>query len=379
MTNGEMLGSGDSQPVAPACARSPKRPSARSSRPCCSRSASASRSTATAGPPRGGRAPTSRPGEPIELAAVDEAAAGRSSPTAMSGPRSAIRRPSSFPIPEYAEPDRRKLNAATIGVNVSAPRAIENFLDMGHFPYVHTDILGAEPHTEVKEYDVEISVDRDEILATRCRFFQPMASTASRGGAEVDYIYRVPHPYCSVLYKSSPLDETRLDVIAVFLQPVDQEHIRAHMMLCVLDEDNEDKVIKRFQQTIFGQDKPILENQFPKRLPLDPRAETPIRADKSAIAYRRWLSQKGVTYGVIPAARLTKRLWRGTNAGHKPRTRWHPIAAAMICRSAMSSMASCSAASSRSGAPTTATSTSGRTAACIAACGCRSASMTGAS
>ncbi|GAA2832216.1 phenylpropionate dioxygenase-like ring-hydroxylating dioxygenase large terminal subunit [Aminobacter aminovorans] len=207
-----------------------------------------------------------------------------------------------FPIPEYAEADRRKLNAATFGVNVSAPRAIENFLDMGHFPYVHTDILGVEPHTEVKEYDVEISVDRDEILATRCRFFQPMASTTSDGGADVDYIYRVPHPYCSVLYKSSPMDETRLDVIAVFLQPVDQEHVRAHMLLCVLDEDNEDKVIKRFQQTIFGQDKPILENQFPKRLPLDPRAETPIRADKSAIAYRRWLSQKGVTYGVIPAA-----------------------------------------------------------------------------
>ncbi|WP_432286622.1 aromatic ring-hydroxylating dioxygenase subunit alpha [Aminobacter sp. BA135] len=207
-----------------------------------------------------------------------------------------------FPIPEYAEADRRKLNAASIGVSVSAPRAIENFLDMGHFPYVHTDILGVEPHTEVKEYDVEISVDRDEILATRCRFYQPMASTTSDGGADVDYIYRVPHPYCSVLYKSSPLDESRLDVIAVFLQPIDQEHVRAHMLLCVLDEDNEDKVIKRFQQTIFGQDKPILENQLPKRLPLDPRSETPIRADKSAIAYRRWLSQKGVTYGVIPAA-----------------------------------------------------------------------------
>jgi len=207
-----------------------------------------------------------------------------------------------FPIPEFDEPDRRKLNAATMGVNISAPRAIENFLDMGHFPYVHTDILGAEPHTEVKEYDVEISTDRDEIVATRCRFFQPMASQVSRGGADVEYIYRVPHPYCSVLYKSSPTDEKRLDVIAIFIQPVDQEHIRAHMMLCVLDADSEDKVIKRFQQTIFGQDKPILENQFPKRLPLDPRAETPIRADKSAIAYRRWLSQKGVTYGVIPAA-----------------------------------------------------------------------------
>lgn len=207
-----------------------------------------------------------------------------------------------FPIPEWDEPDRRRLNAATIGVAVSAPRAIENFLDMGHFPYVHTDILGAEPHTEVKEYDVEVSTERDELLATRCRFYQPMASTASTGGAEVSYIYRVPHPFCSVLYKSSPLDESRLDVIAIFLQPMTEESVRAHMMLCILDDTNEDKVISRFQQTIFGQDKPILENQYPKRLPLDPRAETPIRADKSAIAYRRWLSQKGVTYGVIPAA-----------------------------------------------------------------------------
>ncbi|OMQ34455.1 aromatic ring-hydroxylating dioxygenase subunit alpha [Ensifer sp. 1H6] len=207
-----------------------------------------------------------------------------------------------FAIPEYDETDRRRLNAATFGVNVSAPRAIENFLDMGHFPYVHTDILGVEPHTEVKEYDVDISFERDEILATRCRFYQPMASSASEAGAEVEYIYRVPHPYCSVLYKSSPLDDTRYDVIAVFMQPLNQESVRAHMMLCILDEDNEDKVIKRFQQTIFGQDKPILENQFPKKLPLDPRAETPIRADKSAIAYRRWLSQKGVKYGVIPAA-----------------------------------------------------------------------------
>ena len=206
-----------------------------------------------------------------------------------------------FPIPEYFEPDRRNVSAGTIGVNVSAPRAIENFLDMGHFPYVHTNILGAEPHTEVKEYDVEISAEGDEIIATRCRFFQPRASVASTEGGDIEYIYRVPHPYCSVLYKTSHVDERRLDVIGIFVQPVDQEQIRAHMMLCLVDEDNSDAAIRKFQQLIFGQDKPILENQIPKRLPLDPRAETPIRADKSSVVYRRWLSKKGVTYGVIPA------------------------------------------------------------------------------
>ena len=207
-----------------------------------------------------------------------------------------------FLIREYFETKRRNLNAATIGVHVSAPRAVENFLDMGHFPYVHTGILGAEPHTEVQEYDVEISAEHDEVIATRCRFFQPRASVASTEGGEIEYVYRVPHPYCSVLYKTSHVDANRLDVIGIFIQPVDEVNIRAHMMLSLVDEDNDDTTIRRFQIKIFGQDKPILENQFPKRLPLDPRAETPIRADKSSIAYRRWLSQKGVTYGVIPAA-----------------------------------------------------------------------------
>jgi phenylpropionate dioxygenase-like ring-hydroxylating dioxygenase large terminal subunit len=207
-----------------------------------------------------------------------------------------------FPIPEYAEPDRVNMSCGSIGIHVSAPRAVENFLDMGHFPYVHTDILGAEPHTEVKEYDVEVSEERDEVLATRCRFFQPRAALSATDGMEVEYVYRVPHPYCSVLYKSSPEAPERRDVIAIFLQPVTQERCRAHLLQSMIDSTSTITELRRFQQTIFGQDKPILENQYPKRLPLDPRSETPIRADKSAIAYRRWLSQKGITYGVIPAA-----------------------------------------------------------------------------
>lgn len=207
-----------------------------------------------------------------------------------------------FPIPEYAEPDRKNMSCGSIGVGSSAPRIVENFLDMGHFPYVHTDILGAEPHTEVKEYDVEVCEERDEVLATRCRFYQPRAALSATEGIEVEYIYRVPHPFCSVLYKSCPEDISRQDVIAIFLQPMTGETTRAHLLQSMVDSTNSITELRRFQQTIFGQDKPILENQYPKRLPLDPRAETPIRADKSAIAYRRWLSQKGITYGVIPMA-----------------------------------------------------------------------------
>lgn len=206
-----------------------------------------------------------------------------------------------FSFDELDEPDRVNVISGVFGVNVSAGRAVENFLDMGHFPYVHAGILGEQPHTEVKEYQVDISEEADEVLATQCQFYQPQAAVASKGGAMVDYIYRVPHPNCALLYKSSPNDATRMDVIYIFLQPMSEEQIRAHSGQCVIDNSSSPESIRFFQQTIFGQDRPILENQQPRRLPLDPRAETPIRADKAAIAYRRWLSAKGLRYGVIPA------------------------------------------------------------------------------
>lgn len=208
--------------------------------------------------------------------------------------------PAVFTIPEALEPDRRILNAGSIKVATSAPRAVENFLDMGHFPYVHTGILGEEPRTEVVDYRAEI--EGGEIWARECKFYQPVAAASAETGQMTDYTYRVPHPYCVLLYKTAPSDPSRRDVIGLFVQAMTAESIRAHNFLCMVDETTSDTGLRRFQQMIFSQDKPILENQHPKRLPLDPRVETPIRADRSAIVYRRWLSDLGVTYAVIPAA-----------------------------------------------------------------------------
>ena len=53
---------------------------------------------------------------------------------------------------------------------------------MAHFPFVHTDILGAEPHTEVRHYTTEIRRDVDEVWATNCEFFQPQAALSASGG-----------------------------------------------------------------------------------------------------------------------------------------------------------------------------------------------------
>jgi phenylpropionate dioxygenase-like ring-hydroxylating dioxygenase large terminal subunit len=206
-----------------------------------------------------------------------------------------------FDIPEFDEPDRRNMNAASMGVHVSAPRAIENFLDLAHFAFVHTNYLGVEPHTEIKPYKVEVSAAGDEILATKCIAYQPLASLVATEGYDVEYVYRVPHPYCAILYKANAVDLTRQDVICLFLQPASEEWVIGHMLLSVLDDVSSDTAIRAYQQLIFSQDKPILENQIPKKLPLDMRVELSAKADASSGTYRRWLKDRGVRYGTIAA------------------------------------------------------------------------------
>ncbi len=203
-----------------------------------------------------------------------------------------------FELPECSEPDRRLVHAGTFGVHASAPRAIENFLDMAHFPFVHGGYLGVEPHTEVQDY--EVSVSAGEILARGCWFFQPLPSLVATQGFEVEIVYRVPHPYCSVLYKSSASHPGRRDLIALLTRPIDGEHSSVSLFLAVLDDQHTDAEIREYQQLIFAQDKPILENQRPRRLPLDPRQEISVRADRMSAAYRRWLLERGVCYGTLP-------------------------------------------------------------------------------
>jgi phenylpropionate dioxygenase-like ring-hydroxylating dioxygenase large terminal subunit len=69
------------------------------------------------------------------------------------------------------------------------------------------------------------------------------------------------------------------------------------MLLVYLKEKLTGADLRRFSQSIFGQDKPILENQLPKRLPLGARAEMSMEFDSASIAYRRWLRSSGIRYG----------------------------------------------------------------------------------
>lgn len=202
-----------------------------------------------------------------------------------------------FDIPEADQPGRRLVEVGVVRVRCSPLRAVENFLDIAHFPFVHTDILGAEPHTEVGKYDVEIREQEDEVWATKVQFYQPQAAKSATGGITTDYMYRVPAPTSTVLYKTCPARPGEWDVITLFVQPLTEDLCDVWPWMALYDDETPLTDLIHFQQMIFLQDRSILENQIPRLLPLDPGKEIPTRADLTSVAYRRWLKRHQFTYG----------------------------------------------------------------------------------
>lgn len=203
-----------------------------------------------------------------------------------------------FALPEFDQPGRRIVDCGGIGVATSGLRVVENFLDMGHFPYVHTGTLGKVPHTTVAPYRVETDPQTQELWALDCRFFQPQASASASGGIDALYRYRVMQPFCAALYKSSPNHPGASDVIGLFIQPLDEQRVVAHCLLVLFEDQLGDAELIGFQHMIFGQDKPILESQRPRRLPLDGTLEAHMRCDLASVGYRRWLQARRMRFGV---------------------------------------------------------------------------------
>jgi len=199
-------------------------------------------------------------------------------------------------IAESEEKDRRIVVCGWVKMRTSGLRLIENFLDMAHFPYIHPNVLGAEPHTEVPQYASEIRRDVDEVWATNCQFYQPQIVANGPGGM-VQLTYRVPSPFVVMLYRVCPSAPDRLDAIAMFVQPIEETICRAQPVMYLVDDRADHVDLLKFEQIIFLQDRIIVENQRPLRLPLEPRSEVPTRADLSSVVYRRWLKEKGLRYG----------------------------------------------------------------------------------
>jgi phenylpropionate dioxygenase-like ring-hydroxylating dioxygenase large terminal subunit len=194
-------------------------------------------------------------------------------------------------IPTFAlmeDPSHEVLMAGPYRVKASGPRIVENFLDVGHFPFVHEGILGDRARPEIAEYTATIGADG--VVAEGVKVFQPDPYGTGQGSV-VTYTYRVHRPLSASFVKHGEHSFGML----LSVTPHDAVDSTAWMWMAMNYEPSSSMI--EFQDRIFAQDRPILESQRPELLPLDLQAELHLRSDRTAIAYRRWLRELGVRTG----------------------------------------------------------------------------------
>jgi len=183
------------------------------------------------------------------------------------------------------DPTHQVLTAGPYRVKASAPRIVENFLDVGHFPFVHEGILWDRRRPEIEDYPT--TVDAGGVVSTGVKVFQP-DPYATGLGSTVSYMYTVHRPLSASFIKH---DEHSFGMLLA-VTPHDVIDSTAWMWMAMNYEPQKSMV--DFQDRVFAQDRPILESQRPEILPLDLQAELHLRSDRTAIAYRRWLRELGV-------------------------------------------------------------------------------------
>ena len=161
------------------------------------------------------------------------------------------------PVPHWDDEGCQQINCPPIDVAAFAGRQVEGFLDVAHFPFVH----------------VASFADPDYVWLRHFRLHVPFAASL--------VVHFPDGSKLSMLNAASPVSARQTRLFDARIRDFDTER--------PLQE------VYDFNRMIFEEDRAMVEAQKPENLPLDPKLEVHIPADRSSIAYRRALRELGLS------------------------------------------------------------------------------------
>jgi phenylpropionate dioxygenase-like ring-hydroxylating dioxygenase large terminal subunit len=211
-------------------------------------------------------------------------------------------------IPEFVEwddPSYQKVHCGPYRFR-SGYRALDNFVDPTHFPFVHAGVNGVfEEPDPIAPY--EVFEDENGLTSTEVKVTQPYGDP--RGVPVFSfYSYKIMRPLVAYLQKRLEIvDPARRhegnpsDRFCTYFtaQPVDPSTsiVRICCGTNFTPQPTFDEVRQR-QDLVYAQDSAIVDTQRPERIPADLRYELHHRSDLIGQKYRTWLKGLGLTYGI---------------------------------------------------------------------------------
>ncbi|PSF38292.1 aromatic ring-hydroxylating dioxygenase subunit alpha [Aphanothece hegewaldii CCALA 016] len=190
-------------------------------------------------------------------------------------------------FPQFQDEQYRNILCGPYYYKASAYRAMENFLDVSHFPYVHEGLLGDRSYPVIKPYTVTINSKGIETSAIE--ILQPDPDGLGKESF-VKYYYQVHRPLIASFTKITAAGEF---FMFLALTPLSDVECIAWMGLAMnYGYDIPETEIKAFQDKLVAQDIKIVETQSPLVPSLNWVDEYPLPSDKLVVAYRKWLGSK---------------------------------------------------------------------------------------
>jgi len=200
-------------------------------------------------------------------------------------------------VPELATDGWTVVTAGPYTWSSDASRQLENFTDFGHFPWVHPGLLGDPSRPVVPEHTVE--TDGHVLHYQVVRPEAPNSDDFPVFGNEVTEQpmrrsrYELHLPYTIVLRLGWGGEKGMVYFFAS--QPIDESHCSGYVVMARnYDHDQPPEVLQDFEDTIFNQDKRVVESQRPEQVPFDLADELHLRFDAVAVAYRRAMRAEGL-------------------------------------------------------------------------------------
>lgn len=205
------------------------------------------------------------------------------------------------PIPAYPnnENDDTDFHLHVTSHNVvrtSAGRAVENFMDFSHFPFVHPNLLAPPERTVVPALEIE---ETDYGLKYSYETIET-ESPSSKESVVVQFEYYYYRPFTVHVRKVTP--DGGVTYISEFAAPTSEDWTHLYLVFCRNYERNTpDSEFDHFSNRVVEQDRRIMESQRPEQIPTDLREELHLRVpDKVSINLRRLLAGIGVNEGYMP-------------------------------------------------------------------------------
>jgi phenylpropionate dioxygenase-like ring-hydroxylating dioxygenase large terminal subunit len=196
------------------------------------------------------------------------------------------RYPTAVPaMPAADDPSMRIVAGEPYTWPTGAPRRVENFVDLAHFAWVHDGTLGR------RDEPVPPSPTLARVGGEMRFHFEPppieeQSETALVGVSD----YRLPMRLTvDIDFEIAGLPGVRRH-LWMTASPIEPGICRSFWTVGRNDgHDEPDEPHLEFQRIVLAEDQPVVCNQMPPELPLDPGTELSVRADRVSLEYRRWL------------------------------------------------------------------------------------------